>query len=187
VDDEYFAEGLALVDDHLVQITWKEGTAFVYDAETFDVIDELTYAGEGWGLCSDGERLVMSDGSATLTFRDPESFEATGRVEVTLDGGAVERLNELECVGDRVYANVYQTDRIVEIDPSTGAVTAVIDAAELTTAETNPDHDVLNGIAYDPATESFWLTGKWWENRYRVQFVPRTAEPTDVDGDRPRG
>lgn len=172
VDERYFAEGLALVDDRLIQLTWKEGTALVYDAATLEVVDTFSYDGEGWGLCWDGARLVMSDGSASLTFRDPETFEATGQVEVNLDGAPVEELNELECVDDRVYANVWKTTDIVEIDPADGTVTAVVDAAPLSDLQQNPNADVLNGIAHDPETDTFWLTGKLWSERFRVELVP---------------
>lgn len=165
---DLFGEGLALVEDRLVQLTWQEGIAFAYDRETFEVVAELEYEGEGWGLCYDGERLVMSDGSATLTFRDPATFEAQGSVEVRADGEDVPLLNELECVGELVYANVWETDSIVVIDPATGAVETMIDATAL---ERPAGADVLNGIAVDPAGE-LWLTGKQWDSMYRVRLVP---------------
>jgi glutaminyl-peptide cyclotransferase len=174
VDPAVFGEGLALVDDELVQITWKDGIAFRYDAATFESTGRHEYAGEGWGLCFDGERLVMSDGSSTLTFRDPATFEELGDVRVTLDGDGVEELNELECVGDRVYANVWHTDTIVEIDPDSGDVTAVVDATVLLgELEPRPTHGeaVLNGIAHDPDTDTFWLTGKLWPQMFQVRFV----------------
>lgn len=175
VGEDYFAEGLALVDDRLVQLTWKEETAFVYDLDTLEVIDEYDYDGEGWGLClqtglqTGSDRLVMSDGSDTLTFRDPDTFEETGTVDVRLDGVALPDLNELECVDDHVYANVWRTEHIVVIDPESGEVTAVIDAGELV-AE-NEGADVLNGIAYDEAGDTFLVTGKLWPSMYRVRFV----------------
>ena len=171
VDAAFFAEGLAVVEDRLIQLTWKEGTAFVYDAESLEVVDEFSYEGEGWGLCyqDEEERLVMSDGSATLTFRDPDTFEELGSVEVTLDETDLASLNELECVGDMVYANVWKSDHIAVINPADGAVTAVIDASGLV-AE-NPGADVLNGIAYDEATDTFLVTGKLWPTMYRLRFV----------------
>ncbi len=171
VPAEYFAEGLAQVGDRLIQITWQEGEAFVYDAETFEQTATFTYDGEGWGLCFDGERLVMSDGSPTLTFRDPDTFEETGSVTVTLDGQGVDELNELECVGERVYANVWNTDRIVEIDTVEGEVIGVIDAAGLLDPERAATADVLNGIAHDPGDDTFWLTGKLWPAMFRVRLV----------------
>jgi glutaminyl-peptide cyclotransferase len=173
--DEYYGEGLALVGDRLVQLTWQENTAFVWDADTFEPLGRHTYDGEGWGLCHDGERLVMSDGSATLTFRDPDTFERTGEVSVSLDGEPVRQLNELACVQDRVYANVWMTERIVRIDPATGDVDAVIDAAPLLDLlDPAPTHEqaVLNGITHDPRDDTFWLTGKLWPQMFRVRLAP---------------
>jgi glutaminyl-peptide cyclotransferase len=170
LDDQYFAEGLAQVDDRLIQLTWQENVAFVYDADSFEEIGRFDYTGEGWGLCYDGDRLVMSDGTATLTFRDEDTFESTGDVVVRRSGQPVARLNELECVGDRVYANVLGSDRIVEIDLETGEVTAEIDASAIHPKEANSPSDVLNGIAYDPDDEVFYLTGKNWPTMYAVTF-----------------
>jgi glutaminyl-peptide cyclotransferase len=186
VDAALYAEGLAQVDDELIQLTWQDGVALRYDAASFDETGRFSYDGEGWGLCFDGERLVMSDGSPTLTFRDPTTFEPTGSVDVDLEGDAVDELNELECVGDRVYANVWHTDMIVEIDPGSGEATAVIDASDLR-RQLDPmptsGEDVLNGIAYDPEAETFWLTGKFWPQMFEVRFVP-TDGATDDGGSR---
>jgi glutamine cyclotransferase len=144
--------------------------AFEYDLETFRQIRSIPYAGEGWGLCRNDTSLVMSDGSDQLQFRDPISFdEVAPRVSVTLDGGPVGQLNELECVDGFVWANIWLTDSIVQIDPADGAVTAVVDASGL---ERPDEADVLNGIAYDPAAESYLLTGKLWPAMYEVRFVP---------------
>ncbi len=170
VPQKYFAEGLALVGDQLIQLTWQEGTAFVYDLATFSTRNELPYSGEGWGLCWDGKRLVMSDGSDRLTFRDPATFATTGGVNVALDGRPVERLNELECVDGAVYANVWQTDEIVRIDPGTGRVTAVIDASGLLNWKEAIQAEVLNGIAYKPETKTFLITGKNWPKMFEVVF-----------------
>ena len=174
VDAQYFAEGLTIVDDRLIQLTWQDGVAFEYDLATFEPRRQLAYTGEGWGLCLDTQdnRLIMSDGSATLTFRDPESFAPTGSVRVTREGRAQRMLNELECVDGVVYANVWQTDRILRIDPRTGAVTAEIDAAGLLTAEERAAADVLNGIAYDPEGQRFYITGKLWPKLFAVRFAP---------------
>lgn len=174
---EVFAEGLALVDDRLVQLTWREGRALRWDRATFASLGEHAYDGEGWGLCHDGERLVMSDGSPVLTFRDPETFDALGGVTVRLEGVAVMNLNELECVGDDVYANVWRETRILRIDPATGDVTAVIDAsaldADLRARYDLPDpYDCLNGIAHIPGTDRFYVTGKHWPELYEARFLP---------------
>jgi glutaminyl-peptide cyclotransferase len=130
-DGGVFAEGLTVIDDQLVQLTWRENTAFVWDRASLTELGRFTYEGEGWGICDDGTRLVMSDGFARLTFRDRATFEPTGTVDVTRAGELIGLLNELECVGRDVYANVWQTTDIVRIDPASGAVTAVIDASEI--------------------------------------------------------
>jgi glutamine cyclotransferase len=172
VPREFFAEGLAAVGERLIQLTWREQTAFVYRTSDFHKLAELHYEGEGWGLCYDGLRLVSSDGSSRLTFRDPETLAPLGQVDVTEDGRPVDRLNELECAGGAIYANVYTEDRIVRIDPATGRVTAEIDASGLLTAEERAKGaEVLNGIAWNPATKLFLLTGKLWPKAFEVRFV----------------
>lgn len=173
VPDRYFAEGLALVGDRLVQITWQEGTAFVYRAADFAKIREFSYQGEGWGLCNDGKRLIQSDGSDRLTFRDPETFVVLGSVQVRMGSAPVNQLNELECVEGVVYANVYMTEDIVRIDPATGEVTAVISASGLLSpADYQAGAEVLNGIAWMPETKTFLITGKRWPQMFEVEFVP---------------
>ena len=171
ISSSYFGEGLARVGDRLIMLTWKAERAFVYDLDTFDQIGGLRYRGEGWGLCHDGTRLVMSDGSDTLTFRDPESFEARGTVRVTLRGQPQRQLNELECVDGAVYANVWEDDYIVRVDPASGRVTHQIDAAGLLTRNEARGVDVLNGIAHNPESDTFYITGKWWPKMFEVQFV----------------
>lgn len=172
VAPNYFAEGLARVGDRLIQLTWQEGVALLYDLATFERRGELPYSGEGWGLCHDGRRLIMSDGSDALIFRDPASFATIGQVNVTFDGVPVSQLNELECVDGAVYANVYTTQAIVRIDPETGWVTAVIDASGLLTPEEMRRSEVLNGIAYKPETKTFLITGKNWPRMFEVVFEP---------------
>jgi glutaminyl-peptide cyclotransferase len=170
LDDKHFGEGLAMVDDRLVQLTWKNKTAFVYDKTTFDQQQTFDYSGEGWGLCYDGERLVMSDGSSTLTFRDATTFDPIGSVDVHRGTKSLSQLNELECVGDRVYANVLGDDNIYEVDPASGDVTAVIDASSLYPERDMRRGEVLNGIAYDPGNGTFYVTGKDWPTLYAVSF-----------------
>jgi len=168
---ELFGEGLARVEDRLVQLTWREGTALVWDLEELSELRRQEYAGEGWGLCFDGDHLVMSDGTSLLTFRDPETFQVVREVEVRLRDGAVGRLNELECVAGWIYANVYTTDWIVQIEPQSGRVHALIDASGLLAQEETRGVDVLNGIAYDAERQVFYLTGKLWPKLFAVRFV----------------
>jgi glutamine cyclotransferase len=171
--DGFFAEGLAAVGGRLIQLTWREGVAFVYSLAAFERAGEFHYQGEGWGLCYDGRRLIMSDGSDRLSFRDPKSFALQGEVQVLLDGRPVHELNELECVEGAVYANVWMTDDILRIDPQTGRVDAVIDASGLLTAEEMAHAEVLNGIAYLPETKTFLITGKLWPKMFEVVWVPK--------------
>ncbi len=175
VPDAFFAEGLALVDDRLIQITWRENTAFVYDFETFEIVDEFSYDTEGWGLCYDGEFLYMSDGTPNLYVRDPETFELIQTLPIVFQGRLVTNTNELECAGDELWANIWTTDIIVRIDKLTGFVTAVVDAQGLLTPEEYADLSsgaVLNGIAYNPESETFYITGKLWPRMFEVTFEP---------------
>lgn len=175
LEARFFAEGLALVGDRLIQLSYREQTALVYDRESFEEIERISYEGEGWGLCYDGTVLWMSDGSSSLQRRDAQSFELLGRLDVQLEGRAVPRLNELSCVGEHVYANVWLSNELVRIRTSDGRVDAVIDASALVPQERevrlNPDA-VLNGTAHDPATGRWWLTGKLWPVLYEVRWVP---------------
>ncbi|MGH3930217.1 MAG: glutaminyl-peptide cyclotransferase [Pseudonocardiaceae bacterium] len=167
-----FGEGLTVAGDRLWQLTWTNEVAIERDPATLVERRRVAYQGEGWGLCNDGSRLVMSDGSDRLTFRDPVTFAPTGQVAVRLDGDPVPQLNELDCTDGVVWANVYQTDRIMRIDPANGTVTGVVDATGLLTAEQRADTDVLNGIAAIPGTDEFLITGKYWPTLFRVRFVP---------------
>ncbi len=183
-----FGEGLALVGNRLIQLTWQNQVALVYDLD-FNSLGSFDYAGEGWGLCHDGTRLVMSDGTARLSFRDPESFALLGGVEVTRAGAPVTRLNELECVGRLVYANVWQTDTIVRIDPASGAVLTTIDASNLLNPSEAAAADVLNGIAFDEQSSHFFLTGKLWPKLFEVRFDfdPYGGETPPLDAGRDGG
>jgi glutaminyl-peptide cyclotransferase len=167
-----FGEGLTVVADRIWQLTWQDGIAIEWDAGTFAERRRVRYDGEGWGLCYDGERLVMSDGTSRLTFRDASTFAPVGQVTVRRDGAEQTQLNELECRGGTVWANVWRSDELVGIDPRTGRVTAVVDGAGLLPAEHRAGADVLNGIAAVPGTDEFLLTGKLWPFVFRVRFVP---------------
>ncbi len=170
ISPAYFGEGLARVGDRLIMLTWKAQRAMVFEFDGFAPAGTFRYRGEGWGLCDDGARLIMSDGSDLLTFRHRETFDPVGSVPVTLRGAPLRQINELECVGDAVYANVYQQEFLVRIDPSTGRVTQYIDATGLLTREERRGTDVLNGIAYDPEAETFYITGKLWPAMFEVTF-----------------
>ncbi len=167
-----FGEGLARHGDRLVQLTYRSRTALVVGIQDFAPLGQFSYQGQGWGLCFDGEHFIMSDGSPVLTVRDPSTFEILDQIDVTHDGKPVIYLNELECVGDEVYANVYHSDRIVRIAKETGKVTADIDASGLLSKSERLAADVLNGIAYDPESETFLITGKLWPKLFEVRFVP---------------
>jgi glutaminyl-peptide cyclotransferase len=171
--EAWFGEGLALVDDDLIQLTWKAGLALRLDAATFELRDLYRYDGEGWGLCYDGERLVMSDGSSRLTFREPETFEPVGSVEVTLAGQPIDDLNELECVDGAIWANVWKTDAILRIDPLDGVVTGLLDLRGLLDphpAASDPDA-VLNGIASDRSADTLLVTGKYWPELIELRLL----------------
>lgn len=174
LDADLYGEGLALVDDRLLQLTWQEEMLVVWDRATLTEVERIRYDGEGWGLCTDGGRLVMSNGSATLTLRDPATFAELGRRTVTQDGRKRSNLNELECVDGLVFANVWLTSEIVVIDSDDGVVVAVIDGSALVAEVAGSGADVLNGIAYDPLADTFLLTGKLWPTTFEVRF---SSEP----------
>jgi glutamine cyclotransferase len=171
--DELFGEGLALVGRELYQLTWKSGVAIVYDADSLTQARTYSYTGEGWGLCFDGESLYMSNGSDRLTRRDPGTFEPLEEIQVLKDGFSVWRLNELECVGNDIFANVYQTNRIVRIDKRSGHVMSEVDGYRLSVASKRPPdaEAVFNGIAHDPETGHFYVTGKLWPDLFEIQLL----------------
>jgi glutamine cyclotransferase len=168
----YFGEGITLWEDQIIQITWQEQTALVYDRETFEQIGQFTYETEGWGITHDGRNLIMSDGTNTLTFRDPETFAETGQIQVMDGNSPISQLNELEFINGEVWANVWQTDRIARIDPTTGQVTGWVDLAGLRPPETQGDSNaVLNGIAYDAMNGRLFVIGKRWPVLYEIEVV----------------
>ncbi len=168
-----FGEGLARAGNTLVQLTWRAGRALLYDAETLDFTGSIEYQGEGWGLTFDGEHLVMSDGSAALRFISLPDFAEVRRLEVREQGTPVERLNELEYVEGRIYANVWFDERIAVISPESGDVEAWIDLGGiLPLAFRRNREEVLNGIAYDPRTGRLFVTGKGWPRLFEIEAVP---------------
>ena len=172
-----FGEGLTLFEDRLIQLTWKAGRAFVYDVETLRRVGEFRYLGEGWGLTHDGRHLIMSNGTATLSFRDPQTFEQVRTVEVRVEDRPVRELNELEYVNGVIYANVWHSDRIARIDPKSGKVLGWIDLKGLLRPGMVTDPDaVLNGIAYDADESRLLVTGKLWPWLYWIEVVPRKSD-----------
>lgn len=172
LSDEYFGEGITIYEDKIIQLTWKSSTGFVYDKNTFELLREFSYPTEGWGITHDGERLIMSDGTSTLYFMNPQTFERVGQLEVSDNDGPVTRLNELEYIKGEIYANVWQTDRIARIAPETGRVIAWVSLQGLLTAEDRLEHvDVLNGIAYDAQNNRLFVTGKLWPKLFEIKLV----------------
>ena len=170
----YFGEGACFYKGRIYQLTWEEHTCFVYDAQSLQQIGTLSYREEGWGLTSDGSRLIMSDGSSTLYFRDPETFAVLSTIKVTDGKREVDLLNELEYIEGEVWANVYTTDRIVRIDPVTGKVTGIIDLTGLLPRQyQTPRTEVLNGIAYDFDRKHIYVTGKYWAKMYRISLITK--------------
>lgn len=169
----YFGEGIAILGGLLYQLTWQNGVAVVYDLETFEVERTVEYAGEGWGLTDDGDELIMSDGSATIRFRDPQTFAVTREIEVRHDGVPLSRLNELEYVEGEIWANIWYDDRIARISPADGSVLGFIDLTTLYPQNARGSEAVLNGIAYDAAAKRLFVTGKNWPQLYEIEVVER--------------
>lgn len=169
----YFGEGVTILGDKVYQVTWREHTGFVYDLEldgesTFGIPDE------GWGLTHNGTHLILSDGTSKLSFIDPQTMQIVGTVTVTYGGEEVTSFNELEYIEGKVYANIWQTDSVAVIDPSTGDVVSWIDLTGIRNElDTTEGIDVLNGIAYDGETGKIYVTGKHWPNLFEVQFIPK--------------
>jgi glutamine cyclotransferase len=173
LSDEFFGEGIAIYGDEIIQLTWRSHIGFVYDKNTFELLQDFNYSTEGWGITHDGTSLIMSDGTSTLHFLDPQTFEEIGHIEVFDNNGPVTRLNELEYVQGEIYANVWQTDRIAMIAPETGRVLGWIDLGGLLSAEDRSEPvDVLNGIAYDVETDRLFVTGKLWPKLFEIELIP---------------
>ncbi|HZP05351.1 MAG TPA: glutaminyl-peptide cyclotransferase [Terracidiphilus sp.] len=178
VPSQYFAEGLAVWGSTLIQLTWQSHIAFVYDRFSFRLLRTLPYEGEGWGLTQDGKNLILSDGSATLRFLDPETFRVRRRIVVKDRGAPVSELNELEYVHREIYANIWHTDRIVRISPANGKVLGWIALAGILPDAQHTDPEaVLNGIAYDAADDRLFVTGKLWPKIFEIKIVPQEAKP----------
>lgn len=173
LDYEYFAEGLALLDDRFYQLTWQAGTAFVYDADDFELLETHSYEGEGWGLTHDGEQLIMSDGSASLRFIDPDTFEVTRTVTVSDGERLVVNLNELEYIDGEVWANIWYDERVARIDPDDGQLLGWIDLSGIYPASQRSSDAVVNGIAWDRDSDRIFVTGKLWPAIYEIEIAER--------------
>jgi glutamine cyclotransferase len=174
--EKYFGEGITIFGDKLIQLTWQSNVGFVYKKDTFTPLSEFKYPMEGWGLTHDGKRLILSDGTPTLRFLDPNTYAETGRIEVRDQGRPVESINELEFIDGSVYANIWRTDQIAIIDPKTGRVTGWIDLAGLYAFPADDQDDrVLNGIAYLPKTKHLLVTGKCWPTLYEIELIPEPS------------
>lgn len=174
LDASLFGEGITIFDGKIYQLTWKAQRGFIYDKESFELIEEFTYPTEGWGITHDGEQLIMSDGTPTIYFWDPATLEATRTITVTDNGRPVRNLNELEYINGLIYANVWQTPRIVIINPESGEVEGeiILERDELLTPDDfNLPVDVLNGIAYDADGERLFVTGKLWPKIFEIKLV----------------
>lgn len=172
VPPKYFAEGMTVFHNKVFQLTWQEQKGFIYDPVTFQKQGEFTYTGEGWGLTHDGESLIMSDGTNEIRFLDPTTLQTTRTISVFDGEQPVEQLNELEYIAGEIYANIYQTDRIVRIDPKSGKILGRIDLTGLLkTKERTGAEDVLNGIAYDEAGKRLFVTGKMWPRLFEIEIV----------------
>lgn len=169
--NQFFGEGITIFNDRIIQLTWQSNKGFVYDKNSFDLLQEFDYPTEGWGLTCDGNQLIMSDGTATLRFLDPKTFEATGQIEVH-DNVPVTRLNELEYIRGEIYANIWQEDKIVIINPQTGQVNGWIDLSGMQDLENRDASDVLNGIAYDAQENRLFVTGKRWSQLFEIKLIP---------------
>ncbi len=169
IADRFFGEGIVVLGKRVYQLTWQSERAFLYDKRTFDRIRRFSYEGEGWGLTHDGSRLIMSDGTSTIEFRDPATFAVLDAIEVTDGGEPVASLNELEWVEGEIFANVYPTNDVVRIDPATGEVTGHLDLTPL--KEQEQDGEVANGIAYMETEDRLFVTGKLWSSVYEIELT----------------
>ena len=167
---QYFGEGMTVLNNKVYQVTWQHQIGFIYDYQTFERLGQFNYEGEGWGLTTDGQSLILSDGSNRLRFLDPNNFRVIRTIAVTENGQPVRQLNELEYIKGEIYANIWHSTRIVTINPQTGAVTASMDCADLVSQSGAHDEEaVLNGIAYDEASGRLFVTGKLWPKLFEIR------------------
>lgn len=174
---QYFGEGITIVNNTIIQLTWQSNIGFIYNKTTFAVLGNFTYPTQGWGLTFDGTHLIMSDGTNNLYFLDPTTFERTGQIQVHDGNKTVVNINELEYVNGDVYANIWHTSTIAIINPQTGQVKGWIDLTGLSSENNSNSEAVLNGIAYDQKTDRLFVTGKDWANLYQIRIMPQAAVP----------
>jgi glutaminyl-peptide cyclotransferase len=180
---QYFGEGLTVLDGRIYQLTWREGIGFVYDLDTFEQVGTFEYTGDGWGLMNDGTSLIMSDGSDRLRFLDPQTFRVTRVLQVRDGAVPVHELNELELVRGEIWANVFHSDHVARIDPRTGRVIAWLDLSGLYPPRQRTDREaVLNGIAYDSATDRLFVTGKLWPRVFEIRVPGLIGEDAPEAG-----
>ncbi len=173
LSDQVFGEGITIYGDRIIQLTWRSNAGYIYDKASFALLNEFNYPTEGWGITHNGTHLIMSDGTAMLHFLDTETYEELHQVKVLDSGSPVTELNELEYVRGIIYANVWRTDRIAMIAPSTGQVVGWLDLTGLLSEEDSIQRvDVLNGIAYDSEGDRLFVTGKWWPRLFEIELIP---------------
>lgn len=175
IDKQYFGEGMLVLPDKIISITWKHGKGFIYDRATLKPTGEFSYPGEGWALTTDGQRIFMSDGTSQIRILDPATLAETGRIDVTMNGRPADKLNELEFIKGEIWANVFESDRVVRIDPATGKITGVVFLANLLSMQERQGVDVLNGIAYDAAGDRIFVTGKYWPKTFEIKLKDAAA------------
>lgn len=169
LEDKYFGEGITVLKDKIYQLTWQEKTGFVYDAKTFKLEKTFSFETEGWGITNDGEKLYMSDGTEKIYILNPETLKVEDYINVYTNGAKIEAVNEMEWINGKIWANIYQKDAIAVINPKTGAVENVINCSELKSKVTqHPEIDYFNGIAYNPATKTYFVTGKNWDKTFEI-------------------
>jgi glutaminyl-peptide cyclotransferase len=182
IDDSYFGEGITVKGQSIIMLTWRAGVALEFAISNFSIIGNFSFEGEGWGICYNGEHIVTSNGTSDLSFRDPDTFEIDFTTVVTWDGVPVSNLNELECVDDKIYANIWMEETILRISSTSGEVDFFSSPLVVTSIQGNSNEEVLNGIAFDRNSGGFWITGKNWTQMYLINFtVPE--EKLGADGD----
>ena len=184
INDSYFAEGITVLDQSIIMLTWKGEQAFRIDISNFSIVENFSYEGEGWGICFNGEFLVMSNGTSQISFRDPETFEINHTIQVTWDGQPVANINELECVGNEILANVWLQDIIISIDSISGNVQYFVSPISISSTQGTNSNEVLNGIAFDNSSGGFWITGKNWTHIYLIEITPQetSGETKETSG-----